>query len=183
MYQNRNSKSHQLLLDKGDQISISPRVYQNHSERYLAVFCIDPTPNVCYDFIRIITLQIGIKKDQRPDNLERNWPSVLLFQGHKKQQKKHVHATVSAVATSFATNAEEPGKVLSLKEFQKSENKSWEIKLALRFILEESEGQGPSIIFFPHVRTLVHPPSPRFPCRLILLIQNCLYWTTFFPSK
>ena len=47
---------------------------------------------------------------------------MLLFQGHKKQQKKHVHATVSAVAISFATNAEEPGKVLSLKEFQKREN-------------------------------------------------------------
>ena len=45
---------------------------------------------------------------------------MLLFQGHKKQQKKHVHATVSAVAISFATNAEEPGKVLSLKEFQKT---------------------------------------------------------------
>ena len=46
---------------------------------------------------------------------------MLLFQGHKKQQKKHVQATVSAVAISFATNAEEPGKVLSLKEFQKSQ--------------------------------------------------------------
>ena len=44
---------------------------------------------------------------------------MLLFQGHKKQQKKHVHATVSAVAISFATNAEEPGKVLSLKDFHK----------------------------------------------------------------
>ena len=74
--------------------------------------------NVCYGFIRIVTLHIGIKKDWRPDKLGRNWPSVLLFQGHKKQQKKHVHATVSAVAISFATNAEEPAKVLSLKEFQ-----------------------------------------------------------------
>ena len=45
---------------------------------------------------------------------------VVVFQGHKKQQKKHVHAMVSAVAISFATNAEEPGKVLSLKEFQKT---------------------------------------------------------------
>ena len=111
-------------------------MYQNRSQCYLAVFCIDRTANVCYGFIRIVTLHIGIKKDWRPDKLGRNWPSVLLFQGHKKQQKKHVHATVSAVAISFATNAEEPGKVLSLKEFQKSEKSlgksNWHYDLFLK---------------------------------------------------
>ena len=136
MYQNQPSKSHQLLLVQGDQISISPRVYQNHSDCYLAVFCIDNTANVCYDCPNCNTSDIGIKKDWRPDKLGRNWPSVLLFQGHKKQQKKHVHATVSAVATSFATNAEEPGKVLSLKEFQKSEKSlgksNWHYDLFLK---------------------------------------------------
>ena len=28
-------------------------MYQNQSERYLKVFCINRTANVCYDFIRI----------------------------------------------------------------------------------------------------------------------------------
>ena len=111
-------------------------MYQNRSQRYLLVFFIDQNNIVWYDFIQIVTLHIGIKKDWRPDNLGRNWLSVLLFQGHKKQQKKHVHATVSAVAISFATNAEEPGKVLSLKEFEKSEKSlgksNWHYDLFLK---------------------------------------------------
>ena len=43
---------------------------------------------------------------------------MLLFQGHKNQQKKHVNAMVSAVAISFATNAEEPGKVKKVSGHQ-----------------------------------------------------------------
>ena len=31
-------------------------MYQNQSERYLTVFCINRTTNVCYDFIRITSV-------------------------------------------------------------------------------------------------------------------------------
>ena len=59
MYQNRPSKSHQLPFDQGVQIHICITqvqcfMYQNRLERYLTVFCINRTTNVCYDFIRMV---------------------------------------------------------------------------------------------------------------------------------
>ena len=55
MYKNQPSKLHQLPFDQGVQIVISPSsvVYVPEPERYLMVFFINRTANVCYDFIQI----------------------------------------------------------------------------------------------------------------------------------
>ena len=54
---NRPFKSHQLLVTKEFKWVLAYRqrfVYQNRSDCHLAIFCIDCTANVCYDFVRIM---------------------------------------------------------------------------------------------------------------------------------
>ena len=57
IYQKRPTKWHQFLLIRGTKYKVLGQnlrlMYQNWSERHLAVFCIDHTIKACYDLVPI----------------------------------------------------------------------------------------------------------------------------------